>query len=288
MNSLDQLARRIEQVRRVRHDLTPDVIYHVVYAGGGGRRWSERYLRPVPPVDVRHAAHVDRQVDRDVLDPGWRVLAADSEMVVADRDGLVVSIPARRLALRPPVGEVASVKCSAVSVARSPGFLHRAGNLEARLLSRIYVNVRPPDAWVVLGPILDALMSCGIECDAKVLAHPSSYHRADSGVVYVPSELEERAVRILQRVLRHHDVRLDVNTPALTHRFARGIGVADEPSDLGGHGEMSHGQWVTNVIFDAVQADSDRALMDRLADRIRRDRRDPSRPHRRSVTQSTL
>ncbi len=137
---------------------------------------------------------------------------------------------------------------------------------------------------MILGPVFEALEAAGIECDAKVLAHPSNYFRADSAVIYIPSEAELRALRILQRVLDDHTVRLDKHTPALAKRIARGIAVADEPSDLAAAGEMSHGQWVTGILVEAVEGTDDvEETAARIEQLIIRDGRDPQRPYRRGA-----
>lgn len=165
----------------------------------------------------------------------------------------------------------------------SPGFVYRSGGLAKETpTTRIYANVIPPDAWVMLGPVFEALAAAGIECDVKVLAHPSNYFRADSAVVYVPSDTEMRALRIVRTTLVDHSVRLDWPTPALTKRVARGIAVADEPSDLGAPGSLSHGEWVTSVLVQAVAGVEDvEVVARRIVELIRRDGRDPERPYRR-------
>lgn len=259
-------------------------MYLGVYAGGyrGGRRPAAPF-RPRTPEDHAFVSGLSQRVPAEVAEVASRVADAPDGSVVAVYQGVRVAFaPADVECL---VDSEVRFRLPAVRVGRSPGFLHRTGGLAKDIpITRIYLNVIPPDAWAILGPAFEALQAAGIECDAKVLAHPSNYFRADSAVIYVPAEAEMRALRIVRRIVDAHEVRLDKHVPALTKRISRGIAIADEPSDLAEPGEMSHGQWVTKILAEAVEGCDDvDTIARRIAELIRRDGRDPTQPYRRGT-----
>jgi hypothetical protein len=137
-----------------------------------------------------------------------------------------------------------------------PGFVVRSGAIplaDRRELTRLYLDLEPEGAAWMLGSLARQLDAAGLAHEMKALANPRAYLRHDAGVVYVPTASLSGALEVVVAALDEAPPAVvGPGAPVLTERIARGLSLADEPSDLGP--DLSHGQWVASMLTDAVQA----------------------------------
>lgn len=259
--------------------------YFALYAcrAGGGAdldRYRRRagYLRDDTFV-FRLFADVPDRVDVT----GWKATGQEGDRVLVEKDGMAAFVESDALAEPARPGATVTFRMPALGAGRMPGFVVRTGAvplLERSLLTRFYLAVRPAAAAWALGPLARTLDGAGLAFEMKVLAHPLSYLRRDACVLYVGSDDEDRATRLVTAAvaglpptaLRRHG-------PRLTGPVAPGVGMAHEPSDLAEPG-LSHGQWVAGLFRAAAGDTTDpRALARRVAALIAEAGRDPERPH---------
>jgi hypothetical protein len=91
------------------------------------------------------------------------------------------------------------------------------------------------------------LNAAGVAFRAKVLSVPAAYFRADAGVLYLARDDFDRTKTLLpelHRVLSRH---LRPTTPMFTKRLARGLAVAEDPSD-----GRSFGQHRCELVADGL------------------------------------
>lgn len=254
------------------------VVYRAVYAGGyRGAGPIRTGLDAIMPIDRQFVGELRRRVPVEIEIGGW-------ERVGETGDGIVVSDGRISVTVTADMSDddESTITVPALSLGASPGFVARLHPEGDRVPTRCYLNVRPDDAWVVLGPVTEALDIAGIPASAKVLAHPAAYARADSAVVYVPAWVEPRAIRIIEATLRQHEVVLSPSVPAFTLAVESGFGIADEPTVDGGG--PSHGQWVTGLLLEAAGVDDETVAAARLWDAVVAEGRNPAAPHRRGAT----
>jgi HopA1 effector protein family len=181
-------------------------------------------------------------------EPGWRVVSTDGDgrfAVTKDQ----VTFWVRPEGLRTRSGRARPGDFCRVWVGKEmrqllPGFYFAFGNGDqqesrdhADPLVRFYWHLTREAAVEYMGLITSLFNRAGVPFRTKVLADPSSYVRADAGVLY----LERRyfaAARPL--VIRAHEAlaaKLRPEVPMFAKRLADGLGLAEDPS-----GGMSFGQ----------------------------------------------
>lgn len=280
--------------------VTPELAtlaYLAVYAGGYDGSGSLDPYRPLAscPRDEAFVAHLREVVPDDTVVELTEVDSwhDDADRVLVEVDGVRCYIPRDavvdtggerhdgRLRVRTPV-----LLCSVM-----PGFVVRTGIVppgDRRALTRLYLDLTPEGAAWMLGTLARHLDDAGQPFEMKVLSNPRAYLRHDAGVLYVPTGSEHAALATLEAALAAAPAGiLGAASPALTLPVRPGVGLADDPTDL--DGGMSHGQWVSSLLLDALGAAArdegpgadPAAVEERLVRLVVAAGRDPHRPYRR-------
>ena len=213
----------------------------------------------------------------------WYVRGSRDDDVLLEANGVRTFIDREALSGQPlTAGSAVDIGVTALTLGRSPGFVLRSSGFEAvEPTSRLYLNISPAAAAWALGPLARRLEKV-MPFTLKVLAHPRAYLRRDACTVYVPSDRLGDALSIVRDDVRRECVTLAPPVPRFTMQLAPGIGLADEPSDLGLH-ETSYGRWVSNLFLAAAQkGERPQAIAQLVVDEIRTYGRDPEHPYLRA------
>ena len=260
-------------------------IYRAVYASGWDGFGKEPGRRPTALIDRDFVDSIRCGITCKDIQEGWRVLSNDDEVVIVEQDGIRVAVCAEDVVGIGEEGEPVSIKIPSLRAWRLPGFVSRSTLPgEPPPLTRIYVNTRPRDGRWLLSALAESLTGEAIPYFMKVLAHPGRYHRADSGLVMVPSSSEGAALGLVEKGIVDANIYLGRATPALTKRHAKGIGVADDPDDLPLLGDRvgSYGEWVATWLHEAIEGTEEPSeAAARMANAITAAGRGPDSPHRR-------
>jgi hypothetical protein len=223
----------------------------------------------------------------EIWDAGWRVQRRSSSGVVLNRHRMTVLVEPGdcRENGEVPVGGFVDIRHPKESFHRSPGFYlayGRApldeGNVGGGLV-RIYWNVDPEGAVLLVKAVTTWLDGARLPFHLKVLADPIAYGRCDAAVLYLRkadyAELGSCAEAILAALPNH----LGDATPAFTKRVAAGVGVAEDPGDL-----WSFGHHRCGLLAEAIlKPEGEAWILERsaraVADYFERHQVDPLRPY---------
>ena len=97
-------------------------------------------------------------------------------------------------------------------------------------LVRIYFNLTPDGAVLVMGSLTQQLNTQNIPFDFKVLYNPQDYQRHDSGVLYFDKNDYEEVNKILQQVYQENQSHFKAEVPLFTLQLAPGLALAEEPN----------------------------------------------------------
>jgi HopA1 effector protein family len=127
-------------------------------------------------------------------------------------------------------------------------------------LVRIYFNLTPEGAVVVMASLTQRLNQAGISFSFKVLYNPQQYHRFDMGVLYF-DKVDYEAVSLILAVI-HMEYRsyFVPEVPLFTKQLAAGMSVAEEPNLKFAQSEsfgMNRCQIVTDGLLKAFDAGQD-------------------------------
>jgi class II lanthipeptide synthase len=169
---------------------------------------------------------------------GWRLCEESKAGVLIERGGLRVR--ARREDCRLTAGG-GLVPGATLSLPRpkelrnaSPGFYTALGDAPmagSRCLVRLYFNLTPAGAVLLIRDLTRRLNRQQVPFHLKVLGDPAGFTRCDAAVLYLRQEdwlPVRRAVAALSRKLGHH---LRQRTPAFALALAAGIGLAEDPGE---------------------------------------------------------
>lgn len=174
------------------------------------------------------------------FEPGWQVLRQESNGHLAVlKEGLTLYIePERHL---PPdhqlvsVGDRVSIRLPKNRV--QSGFYLAVGNVSLASSSdgnsqtvRIYFNVSPEGALLLMSGITRQLNAAKISFQFKALYNPSDYDRYDAAVLYIQKQDYEMVRLLLQNLYAEAQPHLGVETPLFTKFLAPGLGLAEEPN----------------------------------------------------------
>ncbi len=256
-----------------------------MYASGWDGFGKEPGRRPAALIDRKFVNSIRRGItSRDTQD-GWQVLSSDDEVVIVEQDGIRVAVSPEDVVELGEAGEQISIKIPSLRAWRLPGFVSRSTLPgEPPPLTRIYLNTRPIDSHWLLSALAESLTREAIPYFMKVLAHPGRYHRADSGLVMIPSSSEDAALTLIEEGVVDAKVHLGRATPALTKRHADGIGVADDPDDLPPFSGRvgSYGEWVATWLYEAIEGTEEPSVAAaHMTNAIAAAGRNPDSPHTR-------
>lgn len=295
-------------LRLARVEADPDVRARLAYlavavggfgdpaAAGQGADGPDRWQAELAPyrelewaiLDSAFVQHLMEAVPEPISSPGWTVTAREAGGVFVTRDGIRARAPAESVEPEDAPGDATvRVRVPAVGVGTAPGFVVRkAPSPVVRPWSRIYLNVHSEEAHWCLGPMAQALAQ-HLPVLLKVAAHPRSYIRRDACVIYLASDDLARGLDLVLEALEREGIQLRPGTPFLTREVSPGVGIADEPSDLGVDAP-SHGRWAAHLLLAGLQTNGpsgppspagEATLLRALVQGIHDTGRDPAHPH---------
>lgn len=174
------------------------------------------------------------------FESGWQVLRQESNGSLAVlRDGLTLYLePERHL---PPdqrsvlVGDVVSIRLPKNRV--QSGFYLAIGNATSPAsvdpnsqTVRIYFNISPEGAVLLMGGITQHLNAAKISFQFKALYNPADYDRYDAAVLYIQKQDYETVRLLLQNLYAEAQAHFGEETPLFTKFLAPGLGLAEEPN----------------------------------------------------------
>lgn len=270
--------------------LTRAEVYRVVYAAAYDGVGPPPLRSTGNRLDTFFVRALLRGVEDDVtLEEGWTVDLVAADHVLLTRDGVRAVAGKSELSGRLEPGEAVAVQASAVRSGVSPGFVSRFGGLDTQLpMSRVYLAAQPEHAPILLGSLARALDEGGIEHIIKVVGHPAAYYRCDASVVYVSSSQETEAVRTITGIVDDQGILFRDVTPLLSLKVRTGMALADDPSDIEPRGgqPLSHGQWVSALLMEAVAQTADAQQMAAAVNElVGLTGRNPDHPYRRPAAE---
>ncbi len=102
--------------------------------------------------------------------------------------------------------------------------------LETQTTVRIYFNVTPPGAVVMMGSLTQKLNAVNIPFQLKFLYNPKDYKRHDSGVLYFDKQDYPAISQILSKIYLENQQYFKSETPLFTKQLAPGLALAEEPN----------------------------------------------------------
>ena len=174
------------------------------------------------------------------LESGWRVHAIDGNLIVIQRDGLLVWARPNDIAsidcTTPNLGTSITVHLPKELLRSSPGFYLALGNKElpppgAEPIVRLYWNVSVNAAPHLMKSVTTKLNEAGVPFRCKMISAPDAYARCDAAVLYLPKRCYLSTRDIVAAI--HHEMQADIDdaVPALTKQLAPGLGLAEDPGD---------------------------------------------------------
>jgi HopA1 effector protein family len=172
------------------------------------------------------------------FDRDWTILAvADDESLVVKKGGLKLHID-REKHLRASeqqarVGEVVAIKLPKNMMQN--GFYMAIGDLgfdrqqAGAILVRIYFNLTPDGAIVVMNSLTQMLNEAKVVFSFKVLYNPQDYQRSDAGVLYFDKRDYATVSDILALIYIQYRSHFLPHIPLFTKQLAIGLGLAEEP-----------------------------------------------------------
>lgn len=268
------------------------------------RLYESFYVRGVPvPVDSAaprvpgelgdFAASLRRaNRGRAARQPGWRVLGDDGEGgLLLAQAGLCVrartdEIAGATRASATTAGAEVEVLLPASLEGSQPGFVVALGERTLAhdpggAVDRLYWNVHRRGAATLVAHLTAVLNAGGVPFRLKLLADPDAYLRCDAAVLYTPGAERRRVRRLAREVRERLGTAIGRATPALTHRLADGLALAEEPpsgESFGGH----RCQLLAEALLDAGErgvTDPD-GRIDAVRERLSREGIDLDRPWR--------
>jgi class II lanthipeptide synthase len=237
------------------------------------RLYSDFYVhgepRPTPPhdavpSDASQAAFVERlRVANSTTvscQSEWRIYGLRGTRVVVEREGLRLWVTADRILESPPhtVGQAVTLQLYGEQLRASPGFYVALGHRElrpsAQALTRVYWNVGADQAARLLSVLTHQLNTAGIPFRFKVADRANRFHRADAGVLYIPTQLWTSAAPALEAIHRTVGA-MRAGTPAYTKVLAKGIAVAEDPGEGASFGAQRSRVLATAALRTAAVSD---------------------------------
>ncbi|MGB7444063.1 MAG: T3SS effector HopA1 family protein [Coleofasciculaceae cyanobacterium] len=175
------------------------------------------------------------------FDPGWSLVKEESDgSLMVTKGGLKLHIEREKhlqsaeksanvgdkVAIRLPKNRVQNGFYVAVGNAESN---HATSSANAQVLVRVYFNLTPDGAVVVMDRLTQQLNEKAIPFSFKVLYHPDYYERYDSGVLYFDQSEYEAISQVLQTIYAENQSYFRPEIPLFTKQLVPGLGLAEEP-----------------------------------------------------------
>jgi HopA1 effector protein family len=229
--------------------------------------YSQLYIRPG---SVSRTGH-DILAQRDLVaalsaanagegawEPGWRTGEVDDAgQVAVNKDGLTFWVPPsglRTTADRLEPGQLCRVRVAKELRNLMPGYYAAIGNGdpnhqrdETGKLVRFYWHLMASGAVLFIAEVTTILNTLGIPFRVKVLNEPSTYQRADAGVLYIDKRFCHAAREAIVRIHRAVSMHLRPEIPLFTKPLAPGLGLAEDPDN-----GLSFGQHRCQLVAQAL------------------------------------
>jgi hypothetical protein len=200
------------------------------------------------------------------FDPGWTVIREEADGSLAVTKGALrlhihkekhlqstkrSAVIGDQVAIKLPKNRLQNGFYMAVS---NHGFGRLEHSKHQPITVRIYFNLTPPGAVVVMKNLTQQLNNLAIPFSFKVLYNPQDYGRYDSGVLYFDKEYYEVVKEVLQVVYAENKLHFLREVPLFTLQLAPGLGLAEEPNQKFSEQEsfgMNRCQIVANGLLKA-------------------------------------
>jgi hypothetical protein len=206
------------------------------------------------------------------LEGGWEVVEIQASEVAVKRNRLTLWVGLEDLGVDESghLAVASKVRLRLPKELRnvSPGYYfalsdRSEGDGETEPLARLYWNLKPEGAPLLMRHVTEYLNKAGCYFHLKLLNNPSSYSRCDAGVLYFKSTDYQLVCEILIPIYQRMERYLKARTPAFTKALAPGVGLAEDP----GRAE-SFGQHRCRLLADGIiRAQEEGAAQ--IADRLR-------------------
>ncbi|WP_193198123.1 T3SS effector HopA1 family protein [Nostoc sp. MG11] len=206
------------------------------------------------------------------FDSGWSVIKEESDdSLVVTKGGLRLHIQRNKhlqfvekvtligdsVAIRLPKNRVQNGFYMAVG---NQGFGRIEDTKYQPITVRIYLNLTPEGAVVVMESLTQHLNYLAIPFSFKVLYNPKEYGRHDSGVLYFDKRDYEIVREVFKIVYTEHQLHFNSEIPLFTKQLAPGLGLAEEPDHKFAEQEsfgMNRCQIVANGLLEGWQQGDD-------------------------------
>lgn len=174
------------------------------------------------------------------FDPGWKVVRQEEDGTLAViKDNLTLHVePERYLRLEHQsaiVGDSVAIQLpqnrvqSGFYMAVSNVSLHDRNPASDAECVRIYFNLTPEGAVIMMDALTRQLNDIEIPFRFKALYNPSDYDRYDSAVLYLEKQDYEAVRQVLQQVYPANRSHFQPEVPLFTKLLAPGLALAEEP-----------------------------------------------------------
>lgn len=265
--------------------LANDLYWHIHCRVDDAAEARARFAEPADAaVFVERLAAVN--AGRGSWQRGWTIAKLDSHGAIARAFSVNFRVAAADI--RPDGGTLVE---GAPAIVRIPneyrnlsfGYYTALGNTDHDpvLLPtvRVYWNVGAEDAPALVAGITRLLNVARVPFRFKVPSHPDRFMRADSGVLYLPSDRIADAWPALKKVHSTIGSRLRAHLSPLIKPIARGVGAAHDPGDGSSYGTHRCARMAAALLSEAaVTAPTPAARLAAAEAHLRSDGIDPERP----------
>ena len=255
--------------RRTLVETLSDMLYWNCYV----QRFGAQPARPLTGMDIDHDPAFQKALaaanqGQSKWDPGWSVIQVGDRGEIQVRKGECyrTPVPGEFLfdagpGVRPQRGDGVSLRIVRDSILVQPGFYfcfseEVPDQFEEFDSVRVYFNLRPAGATLLLYEVTGRLNRFQIPYRFKCPVTPEFFNRRDSGVLYIPFRFWECARHLVEESLPHFEHELEDDTPLFTKRVRAGVAVAEDPGGMRSFGQYRC-ELLAQGILDASQAYSD-------------------------------
>lgn len=199
------------------------------------------------------------------FEPGWYILREeiDGSLAVKKKDLRLHIYRHKHLQLEHQsavVGDCVAIKMpknlvqNGFYVAVSNMGLHRYDTEDQSVTVRVYFNLTPEGAVVVMGSLTKHINELAIPNYFKVSYNPEEYQRYDCGVLYFDKRDYKGVREVLQIVYQENKSHFQAEIPLFTKKLAPGLALAEEPKQKFTSSEsfgMNRCQIVANGLLQA-------------------------------------
>jgi lantibiotic biosynthesis protein len=227
-----------------------DMLYWNCYV----QRFEAQPARPLDDLEIVHDSNFLAELSEanqstSHWSPGWRVVQTASEGQIQVRRGEChrAPVPGEFLfdagpGMRVQHGDTVSVRVVRESTIVQRGFYFCFSDeipdqFEEFNSVRVYFNLRPEGAPVLLRELTGRLNRFLVPFRFKCPVSPNLFNRLDSGVLYVPWRFWDAARHCVADSLPQFETFLEDDVPLFTKQVKPGVGLAEDPGNLRSFGQ---------------------------------------------------